>query len=268
MYILTELNYKTVQELKIRSEAHLTLGHIEEKNGFGSSAMNNYRQSIKDNPANMEAMLAYGVILSQSGQLDEAEKYLIKCNEVIPGSALIHNNLSAIYIRMNKDNLAIKHLSELIRLQPENFQAYYNLGMLFLRAEKSKQAIQYLQIALTIKPDYANAHIGLAKALNIEGQKSQADFHKQKAEELKLIAQHKTKHMKTLNIIIVLLTGWIFFNSNKQANNDEWVAPVSYDTLTNPLSNNAKAITEGKKIYDSTCWSCHGYPGKWHDPES
>jgi tetratricopeptide (TPR) repeat protein/polyferredoxin len=184
-------NYKTGQELRVRSEAYLTLGHIEEKNGFGSSAINNYRQSIKDNPENMEAMLAYGVILSQIGQFAEAEKYLLKCNEVMQGSALIHNNLSAIYIRMKKDNLAIKHLSELIRLQPENFQAYYNLGMLFLRVEKSKQAIQYLQIALTIKPDYGNAHIGLAKALSIEGQKSEADFHKQKAEELKLIAQHK-----------------------------------------------------------------------------
>ena len=184
-------NLKTVQELKIRSEANLTLGHIEEKNGFGSSAMNNYRQSIKDNPENMEAMLAYGVILNQSGQLAEAEKYLLKCNEVMPGSALIHNNLSAIYIRMNKDNLAINHLSELIRLQPENSQAYYNLGMLFLRAGRSKQAIEYLQTAISIKPDYANAHIGLSKALDSDGKKTESDFHKQKAEELKLIAQHK-----------------------------------------------------------------------------
>lgn len=184
-------NLKTVHELKIRSEANLTLGHIEEKNGFGSSAMNNYRQSIKDNPENMEAMLAYGVILSQSGQLAEAEKYLLKCNEVMSGSALIHNNLSAIYIRMNKDNLAIHHLSELIRLQPENSQAYYNLGMLFLRAGRNKQAIEYLQTAISIKPDYANAHIGLSKALDSEGKKSESDFHKQKAEELKLIAQHK-----------------------------------------------------------------------------
>ena len=72
--------------------------------------------------------------------------------------------------------------------------------------------------------------------------------------------------MKTLSIIIALFTGWIIFNGNKQAGNDEWVAPVSFDTLTNPFLNNAKAIAEGKKIYESTCWSCHGYSGKGNGP--
>lgn len=190
--ITTEKNkHKNSQELKILSEAHLTLGHIEEKNSFTSSALNHYRKSIKANAENMEAMLALGVILTKAGQLAEAEKYLKKCNSVMPSSALVHNNLSAIYIQLNKHELAVTHLKELILLQPDNPNANYNLGILFLREGKNEEAIQFLQKAIAIKPDYTNAHTGLAKALESSGQKTEAKFHKQKAEELKLIAHHK-----------------------------------------------------------------------------
>ncbi len=179
------------QELKMLSEAHLTLGHIEEKNGFASSALNHYRKSLKANSENMEAMLALGVILTKSGQLEEAEKYLKKCNEVLPASALVHNNLSAIYMRMNRNAEAVYHLNELVHLQPKNSVAHYNLGMLLLHEGKNEEAILLLQKAIAIKSDYANAHIGLAKALEVSGEKNKAAVHMQKAEELKLTAQHK-----------------------------------------------------------------------------
>lgn len=46
----------------------------------------------------------------------------------------------------------------------------------------------------------------------------------------------------------------------------KWVAPASADTLTNPVKNNPTAITEGKKLYDKYCWTCHGLNGKGDGP--
>lgn len=72
--------------------------------------------------------------------------------------------------------------------------------------------------------------------------------------------------MRTIIVISVLLTGWIIFTGNKQSGNEQWVVPPSYDTLRNPYTNDVKAIAEGKKIYESTCWSCHGIKGKGDGP--
>jgi mono/diheme cytochrome c family protein len=41
-----------------------------------------------------------------------------------------------------------------------------------------------------------------------------------------------------------------------------WKAPASADKLVNPLAGNAASITEGKKIYESMCFICHGDKGK------
>lgn len=176
-------------ELKTCSEAHLTLGHIEEKNGYASAALNHYRESVKINPENTEAILALGVILTKGGQFAEAETLLKKCAQVMPASALAHNNLSAIYMRMNRNNEAIFHLNELVKLQPDNAVAHYNLGMIFLRQKNYNEAVQILQKAIALKPDYTNAQIGLEKALELSVGMNNEKAQKKTSEE-RTTAQH------------------------------------------------------------------------------
>ena len=72
--------------------------------------------------------------------------------------------------------------------------------------------------------------------------------------------------MKTLCLIGCLLAGWIIFSGNIVQHYEEWVAPSYADTLKNPLAYNEKVITEGKKIYESMCWACHGLDGKGDGP--
>ncbi len=72
--------------------------------------------------------------------------------------------------------------------------------------------------------------------------------------------------MHTLRVILISIALWVVFNSHSQTTQTVWKAPASYDTLRNPFTNNPKAIAEGKKIYESTCWTCHGLSGKGDGP--
>ncbi len=184
--IVNDIDPSTKEDYKIRSEAHLTIGHIEEKNGFPLSALNHYETALKDDSGNTEALLALGVIYTKSGKLIEAEKYLLAFNKKMPNYPIVHNNLSLIYIKMEKTPSAIYHLKELIRLQPNNPQAFYNLGMLLSREGDTTEAIRFLENAITLNSNYLNAHIGLATVLEKNGQIKESKTHLLKAEEIKL----------------------------------------------------------------------------------
>lgn len=67
-------------------------------------------------------------------------------------------------------------------------------------------------------------------------------------------------------IIPVCIIHFAVLSASFTAQDTKWVAPASADTLTNPVKNNPTAITEGKKLYDKYCWTCHGLTGKGDGP--
>ncbi|MCK6639303.1 MAG: c-type cytochrome [Bacteroidia bacterium] len=74
----------------------------------------------------------------------------------------------------------------------------------------------------------------------------------------------KTAIKLVVPVVVILLTA---FHSNVSVQQSTpWVAPSSADTIQNPLKNNPAAVTEGKKLYDKYCWTCHGKSGKGDGP--
>ncbi len=171
-----------------KSDALLTFGHIEEKNGFFSQALDYYEKALNYQPDNPETMLALGMIYTKAGRLTDAEKFLVKCNERMPGSPLIHNNLSMIYLKTGNSDLAMQHLSILLDLQPNNFQALYNLGMLLYKKGRVEESIQCLERVIQINPTHVNAHLGLGNILEITGEKDSAAYYRTRGTQLKLHA--------------------------------------------------------------------------------
>lgn len=45
-----------------------------------------------------------------------------------------------------------------------------------------------------------------------------------------------------------------------------WKAPAFVDTIRNPVSPIGPLVEEAKKIYNNTCWPCHGLDGKGSGP--
>lgn len=153
----------TDHDQKIKSDALLMLGHIEEKNGFASLALDRYQQALKMNDQNAEAILALGVIYTKTNQLKDAESYLTRAYALYPSSPLIENNLAVVYVRMHKYALAQLHLENLLLLQPENYQAQYQLAMMVYGQGKKEESKIMLENILLKHPDYVQAQ----KALNM-----------------------------------------------------------------------------------------------------
>ena len=74
--------------------------------------------------------------------------------------------------------------------------------------------------------------------------------------------------MKISGATVLLISGWIIFNGNMVQQYEAWNAPAFADTIKNPFAYNDKIMLEGKKIYESMCWTCHGLDGKGDGPAS
>lgn len=65
-------------------------------------------------------------------------------------------------------------------------------------------------------------------------------------------------------VYVVLLI--ICFTSASFSQDSGWTAPPEADSLKSPVPPTPATILEGKKIFASTCWTCHGKEGKGDGP--
>ena len=85
-------------------------------------------------------------------------------------SARAHVNLGAMYAEDRKDQEAMWHFLEALRLRPTLAEAYAGLGVMRARQGRLTEAIASYQTALRLDPKLAEAHNGLGVALDRQGQ--------------------------------------------------------------------------------------------------
>jgi mono/diheme cytochrome c family protein len=62
------------------------------------------------------------------------------------------------------------------------------------------------------------------------------------------------------NLLLLLLASCLFFKGKAQTR--KFPTPASADTISNPERGSVAATTEGKRIYNMYCSTCHGAKGK------
>ncbi|MFI5153490.1 MAG: c-type cytochrome [Chitinophagales bacterium] len=67
-------------------------------------------------------------------------------------------------------------------------------------------------------------------------------------------------------ILVAMAAVLILIFARSIAQQPKWVAPKTADNLANPLSGNAGALPDAKKLYTSYCVPCHGDKGKGDGP--
>jgi protein O-mannosyl-transferase len=145
--------------------AHNNLGFYYSSKGRKAEAMDEYRLSLKINPAYEDALNNLGYALAGERNFAEAIPLYEAALRIRPKHAEVHNNLGNALSEMGRIDEAIEHYLIALQQNPEHADAHNNLGIALAMKGKLDEAIPHFQAAIRYKPDYASAHSNLGNAL-------------------------------------------------------------------------------------------------------
>lgn len=140
-----------------------------------------YRQVLRADPANANALHMLGVLASQRGQQHVAAGYIQEALLLDPNHPYYHSNLGIALREQGKLAEAADHFRQAIRLQPDYAEAHLNLGNALHELGNPAQAVDHYQCALRFRSGYAKAHYNLGNALLEVGKPDEASAHHQEA---------------------------------------------------------------------------------------
>lgn len=157
------------QALDTALQMHRT-GNLEEAERL-------YREILKDDPQNSDALHLSGVIAQQREDLPCSIELIRSAISIRPEIAHYHHNLANSYLRSGLADLAASSYREAVRIRPSYFEAHQGLGNALSELHQWEAAVDSYRNALKLQPSLAEAHYSLAQALRKLGQKKEAFEH-------------------------------------------------------------------------------------------
>ena len=175
-------------------EAPYLLGVLYLQAGRYDDAARELNLSLKLRPENGDGWATLGSVDNNLNKLPEAESALREAIKQLPQQPDPHLTLASVLAKENKAAEASaerKAAAELMRgnMNRQRAQVSTNSGNALLDSGKVDDAIVDFREALGFDPNYADAHLGLAKALQQQGNTAEADAERQKAEALQKASQ-------------------------------------------------------------------------------
>jgi len=150
------------QLLFCRGNTHFLMGNSEE-------AVIDLEKSILIDNKNLNALMAYGNSLSQSGQQIKALDIYDRAISTNPKYSDLYFNRGIVLKNLNRIEEALDNYKMALDLNPNYYQAYINLGNLLYELKKHKEALNNINKALLINPESAIAYYNrgnIFKSLN------------------------------------------------------------------------------------------------------
>ena len=133
-----------------------------------------YRQVLKANPRNADALHLSGLALLQSGDAAGAVKPLERAVKARDDRAPYHLNLAEAYRLSGKPARALRHCERALALDPGNAGALNNLAGLALQLGRPDDAATAYRRLSEALPDRADGPFGLGNALYAGGRRAEA----------------------------------------------------------------------------------------------
>jgi len=170
-------------------EPHYTLGILYMEDGQFEEAARELSLAMKLHPANGDGWATLGSVYRKMNKLPEASDALREAIRQMPDQPDPHLTLATVLAEQGDTAGAAAERKkgadlERVAMKRQRATMSTNSGNSLLQKGQVAEAIERYQQALSDDPDYADAHRGLAKALDRQGKKAEAEAERQKAEEL------------------------------------------------------------------------------------
>ena len=188
-----------------------------------------YQSILKTNPKNDHTNHNLGVLMFSKNKIEKIKAslpFFETALEVDPNNPQFLMSYSNALYRLNHLKDAEKGYKNVIKFQPENFNAHNNLGTLLHKLSRFDEAIECYKKAIGYKPDFAEAFHNMGATFIKFGRLEDAEISYKKATELK--PEYVLAH-NNLGIILQEL-----------GRLDEAIEKYSYALNLNPKQTDAK----------------------------
>ena len=152
------------------------LAHAAElhKKGRVEEAERLYREVVRDNPDNVDALRMLGRIALAAGRNADAERLFRRAVKLAPDFAGAVTDLGRVLKEQNRFEESIECFTRLIELEPDNAQAHFQLAGALAPAALTRRAIEAYRKALELQPRFPGAKLGLGHVLKTVGRQEEA----------------------------------------------------------------------------------------------
>ena len=161
--------------------AYIYLFPLFQAQGQLEKALKLLEEGYKHNPENYDIVTAYGMLLSESGELDRGIDMLQKGLAMIDFDPRVWDLLGTAFWRKGDEQKAVEHYRKALSLDPNSAKIFSNLGALyFSKSMKTQdrtdynQAMEYFKIAIGYDPNLVIAYRGLGLGYKAVGRVSDA----------------------------------------------------------------------------------------------
>ncbi len=145
-----------------------------ESAGQADAAAQIYQQILNANPNVPAAWHALGILVFNSGNLQQAFDMFANAVRLEPNNPMFHRNLGEISRRLGKLDQARLCGEAACKLAPKDVDAHYNLGLAYTDSGEFTKAIQAYKKAVKLDPKHGLSWNNLGSALEQQGDKKSA----------------------------------------------------------------------------------------------
>jgi protein O-GlcNAc transferase len=147
----------------------------EHRAGRLDSAERHYREALRQDPQNADALHLLGVLRTQRGDAAGGIELIQQAIAVRPGAAPFHNNLGRAYADRGDWPAALGNYRRAVELEPRYAEAHYNIGVTLAASGDAASAESAYRRALALAPGDVRIRGNLGVTLQALGRLDEAE---------------------------------------------------------------------------------------------